>query len=339
MRRLASALERWRAHPASLTLLIVAALALGAWGAMCGESAGITTFTALPGENDMEVQATVLARVQAGESYYRVVLDELQRRGYPTGSPLNFRLPTLVWFLAWLPSLQAAAAVLLLLGAATAALWSRRFLRDGRPRMLWLVVPLTLTMAPLWLHGGAIHLNDLWAGQLIALSLAAWAAGLLPLSVVAGAAAVLIRELALPYVLVMGTVAFLSGHRRETFAWVAATAGVLVLVACHALYASQLAPSGARQDGWVALGGWCFALRTARMNPLLMLLPNWLHAALVSFLIAGAWQWRSAPGQRVALMLTLYLAVFLVVGRPDNFYWGLLIAPILPLGALGWRRT
>lgn len=340
MTSLGRALERWRAQPTWLKRLLVAALALGAWGAMCGESAGITTFTALPGQNDMEVQATVLARVQAGESYYRVVLDELQRRGYPTGSPFNFRLPTLVWFLALFPSPDGSAStVLVLLGVATAALWSRRWLKDGRPRGLWFAVPLTLTMLPLWLHGGAIHLNDLWAGQLIALSLAAWAAGFLPLSVVAGTAAVLIRELALPYLLVMGTMAFLSGHRREAWAWVAATAGVLILVAWHALYASQLAPSGARQDGWVALGGWCFALRTARMNPLLMLLPNWLHAALVSFLIAGAWKWRSAPGQRVAVMLTLYLAVFLVVGRPDNFYWGLLIAPILPLGALGWRRT
>jgi hypothetical protein len=244
-----------------------------------------------------------------------------------------------VWFLALLPSVQAGIAVMWLLGVAPAACWSRCFLQEGRPRMLWLAVPLTLTLGPLWLHGGAIHLNDLWAGQLIALSLAAWAAGLLPLSVMAGAAAVLVRELALPYVLVMGTVALLSGHRREAWTWLAATAGVLVLVAWHALYAGQLAPSGARQDGWVALGGWCFALRTARMNPLLMLLPNWLHATLVSFLLAGAWQWRSAPGQRVALMLTLYLAAFLVVGRPDNFYWGLLIAPILPLGALGWRRT
>lgn len=339
MTPLTSALGRWRAHSASWKALLAGAIALAIWGAMCGEAAEITTFTALPGENDIEVQATVLARVRTGESYYGVVLDELQRRGYPTGSAFNFRLPTLVWFFALMPSLQVSAAVLLLLGAATAALWSRCFLQEGRPRVLWLAVPLTLTMGPLWLHSGAIHLNDLWAGQLIALSLAAWAAGLLPVSVLAGAAAVLVRELALPYVLVMGTVALLSGHRREAWAWGAATAGVLVLVAWHALYASQLAPSDARQDGWVALGGWCFALRTARMNPLLMLLPNWLHAALVSFLIAGAWMWRSASGRRVAVVVTLYLAAFLAVGRPDNFYWGLLIAPILPLGALGWRRT
>ncbi len=339
MRPLTSVLARARAQPAWSKGLLAVALGLGVWGALCGESAEITTFTALPGENDIEVQATVLARVQGGERYYQVVLDELQRRGYPTGSPFNFRLPTLVWFLALLPSMRARTAVMLLLGVATAALWSQSFVRQGRPRLLWLAVPLTGTMLPIWLHGGAIHLNDLWAGQLIALSLAARAAGFLPLSVASGAAAVLIRELALPYVLIMGVAAFLSGHRREAWAWAAATAGVLALVAGHVLYAGRLAPSDTLRSGWVALGGWCFALRTARMNPVLMLLPNWLHAALVSGLIAGAWLWRSTSGQRVALVITCYLAFFVVVGRPDNFYWGLLIAPILPLGALGWRRT
>jgi hypothetical protein len=339
MTPLTSAFQRWRAQPAWSKALLAGAFALVIWGATCGEAAEITTFTALPGENDIEVQATVLARVRIGESYYRVVLDELQRRGYPTGSPFNFRLPTLVWFLALLPSMQAGTAVMLLLGVATTALWSRSFLRQGPPRLWWLAVPLTWTMLPIWLHGGAIHLNDLWAGQLMALSLAARAAGFLPLSVASGAAAVLVRELALPYILIMGAAAVLTGRRREAWAWAGATAGVLALVAWHALYASRLAPSDALQSGWVALGGWCFALRTARMNPLLMLLPNWLHAALVSFLIAGAWMWRSASGQRVALVVTLYLAAFLAVGRPDNFYWGLLIAPILPLGALGWRRT
>ncbi len=339
MRPLTGLLARWRAEPFWSKAIVAAAFGLAVWGALCGESAEITTFTALPGENDMEVQATVLDRVRAGEPYYRVVLDELERRGYPTGSPFNFRLPTLVWFFAVLPSMRASTVVMLCLGAATAGLWSRHLLRQGRPRALWLLGPFALTMLPIWMHDGAIHLNDLWSGQLIALSIAAWAAGALPLSIASGAVAVLVRELALPYLIVMGAAAVVAGHRREAWAWAGASVGVLILVVWHALFASQLTPDGARQDGWVTLGGWCFALRTARMNPVLMLLPNWLHAALVSFLVAGAWMWRSAPGLRVALMLTFYLSVFVVVGRPDNFYWGLLIAPILPLGALGWRRT
>jgi hypothetical protein len=74
------------------------------------------------------------------------------------------------------------------------------------------------------------------------------------------------------------------------------------------------------------------------MNPVLMHLPDWFHAFAVSALLAGVWMWRGAAARPVALVLTAFLGLFLLVGRPDNSYWGLLIAPILPLGVLGWGR-
>jgi hypothetical protein len=332
------ALRRWQTQPAFTRSVQIAAFLLAVWGATCGESAGITAFTALPGENDIEVQATVLKRVQAGESYYAAVVDELHRRGYPTSSPFNFRLPSLVWFLAALPSLRTGVFLLLVLGTLTAVLWGRHFVQAAWPRALWLAIPLSLTMCPIWLNVTAVHLNDLWTGQFIALSLAAWAGGMLPLSLAAGAAAALIRELAWPYLAVMAIAALVAGHRREALGWTVAAGVALLAFAAHVYATIGLGPPDALRSGWVAGGGWCFALRTARMNALLMLLPTWLHAGLVSFAVAGAWMWRAAPGRRLAAILTMYVAVFLVVGRPDNFYWGLLIAPILPLGVMGWSR-
>jgi hypothetical protein len=74
------------------------------------------------------------------------------------------------------------------------------------------------------------------------------------------------------------------------------------------------------------------------MNPVLMLLPTWLHALLVPTLLAGAWMWHTPAGRRLAATVTVYVGVFLIVGRPDNFYWGLLIVPMLPMGALGWAK-
>ncbi len=316
--------------------LAAAALVLAAWGATCGEAAGITLFTAQPGENDIEVQATVLARVRAGESYYAVVVDELHRRGYPTSSPFNFRLPALVWFLALMPRPGAAVLVLIGLGILTALCWGAYLVRERRSRRWWLALPLAATMLPVWTNPNAVHLNDLWTGQLIALSLAARVCGRLPLALVSAALATLVRELAWPYVLAMGTVAWLLGHRRETWAWLAVMGVGLAVFALQVAATRGLGPPDALQSGWVAVGGWCFALRTARMNPVLMLLPTWLHAVLVSACLAGVWLWRSTAGRRVAVILTLYVVCFLVVGRPDNFYWGLLIAPILPLGAVGW---
>jgi hypothetical protein len=110
------------------------------------------------------------------------------------------------------------------------------------------------------------------------------------------------------------------------------------VIAWHTVYVRDLLSPYGLPDQWVVAGGWCFALRTTRMNPLLMHLPGWLHAAVVSLLVAGAWTWNARGARRFALVLTAFLSVFLLVGRPDNSYWGLLIAPILPLGLFGWAR-
>jgi hypothetical protein len=47
--------------------------------------------------------------------------------------------------------------------------------------------------------------------------------------------------------------------------------------------------------------------------------------------LAGA---EDARARRAAVIVAGYLAGFLVVGRPDNYYWGLLYAPLLPVGFL-----
>jgi hypothetical protein len=38
-------------------------------------------------------------------------------------------------------------------------------------------------------------------------------------------------------------------------------------------------------------------------------------------------------GRLICLAALAYLAAFAVVGRPENFYWGLLAAPLLVWGA------
>ena len=58
-----------------------------------------------------------------------------------------------------------------------------------------------------------------------------------------------------------------------------------------------------------------------------------------ALLLAGAGMWQAPAGRRLAATLAVYFVLFLIVGRPDNFYWGLLIVPVLPLGALGWTKA
>jgi hypothetical protein len=328
----------WRRQsPLARTAQLVAAV-LFVWGATCGDASDITAGPVAPPTSDIDNQAAVLARVSAGEPYYPVVIEETRGRGYPTNSPFNVRLPTLVWLLSLLPSLRAATAILLALAMATTLLWCGHFFTQRRRAAMFLAVPLTMTMLPIWLYDRAVHLNDVWAGQLIALSLAAHAAGVLPLSLVAGAAAVLVRELALPYVFAMALAALWQGGRREAWLWGVVGTIAAAALAWHTVQVRDFLSPYGLPNQWIVAGGWCFALRTARMNPVLMHLPDWFHAFAVSALLAGVWMWRGAAARPVALVLTAFLGLFLLVGRPDNSYWGLLIAPILPLGVLGWGR-
>ena len=51
--------------------------------------------------------------------------------------------------------------------------------------------------------------------------------------------------------------------------------------------------------------------------------------------IIGLWVWRHPAAMPIALTVTAYALIFLCIGRPDNWYWGFLIAPIWPLGLVG----
>jgi hypothetical protein len=79
-------------------------------------------------------------------------------------------------------------------------------------------------------------------------------------------------------------------------------------------------------------GGLDFVLLTVRMNSLLFAAPP---AALWLFLLVsliGLAQRSDATSRLCCLAALLYLLAFAFVGRPENFYWGLLYAPLLPWG-------
>jgi hypothetical protein len=60
----------------------------------------------------------------------------------------------------------------------------------------------------------------------------------------------------------------------------------------------------------------------------------WAVALLLPFCLLGLAHWKSSLGTRTGLTVAAYALVFMVAGRPNNFYWGVLYAPILSLGLL-----
>jgi hypothetical protein len=231
-----------------------------------------------------------------------------------------------------LPTPAWSNAILVALYALTCLLWCVALRDRLHLRMIALVVFFLSTMLAVVVSPDLALFHEVWAGELIALSLAAGACRLRSLSLAAGGAAVSIRELAVPYIVVMAVIAWRDRRRREAAGWVAILGGFCLFFAWHASQVSRFVPEGAPANSWIRFGGWCFVLRTAAANPLFFVLPTWAAAFYIPFASWGLWRW----SPRVAAVVTLYLGAFMIGGRTDNWYWGYVVAPLLPLGAVGW---
>ena len=305
-------------------------------GALCAYRGG-TDPPPPNGSHDPSLFAAVVERVRAGETYYPVMGEELHARGYQSGSPFNWRLPTLTVFQSLLPSLWTSTLALTALSLAACWLWLRSQTKSALPARAGFGIAL-VTALPLWpwFSSSSIVLHDLWAGQLIFLSLACWASGRWIPSVGVGWLALAVREHSAVFVVVMGVAALLERRPREAAAWLLGLAGFAAFEVWHVQQLRPFIMPGPPEPGWLSLGGWCFVLLTARVNVLLLIAPGWILAAFVPWAVAGLLVWRSAEGRRVAGTVGAYLGLFCALGRPDNWYWGLLVAPLLPLAAAGW---
>jgi len=187
-----------------------------------------------------------------------------------------------------------------------------------------------------------------WAGLLIALSLALRRPDGWVLSVLIGLLAALTRDIAAAYLLVMAVMAWKDGRRREAAAWIAVLAVFAGALAAHAgAVQARLLPGDGVSPGWLAIGGWRFILQMGRWNAIVAAAPRWVAAALMPAALLGLAMWRHPLGERLALTVLGYTVAFAIFGRATNTYWGLLIAPLWPLGLLIapravvvlWRRV
>jgi hypothetical protein len=299
-----------------------------------------------PGFSDVQLYHEDVAFARHPSSYYARVTDEQRRRDYPVRPFVTVRLPTLAFLLAWLPGGEATGRILLgTLAVAVAGLWTVRLATPlGAPGAALAGVALAGGVVGAFTFNGDL-MHDCWAGLLIALSLALYPGdggarrGLrLGASVAASVAAATIRELALPFLAVMALMALVERRPREALLWLGAIGFCGLILAAHALAVLRHTLPGDLGMDWVRLGGWGFVLAANRWNAFVTLRP-WLPAALVPIALLGSLAWSGPVGRRLAFTLLGYCAGFLVVGRPENTYWGLLIAPLLPIGWAGAAAT
>lgn len=288
-----------------------------------------------PGDGDVALYTEIVERVREGENYYVVTGDELFTHGYPVKPFLTWRLPTAAWLIASMPNNIVAVVLMRMLAVAVGFAWIWRL------RSLVGIWPKVVASGLLFASGligcaapNGIFFQETWAMLLISGALAVRTERTWVWSVLLGTLAMLFRELALPLGCAMLACAFFERRRAETLGWAAGIALFAVALTLHAIAVNNTpVPTVARaSQGWLVLGGWSFVLSASQWNVLAALLPKAAVPVMVPLALLGLAAWNDRLGNRIALMIGMYVGAFLVVGRPDNDYWGLIYAPFIPLG-------
>lgn len=309
-------------------------------------------------KNDIDLYFAEAVAVHDGAGYYETAYRELTNRGYPTRSVFNWRTPLPMWLVSQLPDPQTGrwliglpAIALVLCGA-----WLVR--REGAfGEALIAGTLLGGTAIPVF-SGVQFVMPVLWGGVLIGLSLCCFGlkspasadvqTNRLPLSnrwssresrftylaVGCGIAAAFFRDLAVGYCLLMLLYAAANRRWREVLAW---TAGLAVYAAFFAWHATRVADyltadGGVHGGDWIQAGGAAFLIACAHVSGFLLVLPQWCAAIFLAFAVFGLIGWKSETGFRALLTAGGYLAVFSIVGKDVNQYWGALVAPLLVMG-------
>lgn len=280
---------------------------------------------------DFELYSRIHARVANGEPYYGAALLEQRANAFPTRPFVTVRLPTLAYAHKAIGARGVQlAGIALLIGCVIAAL---ALLKSA-------TLPEKVGAALLVLLGGAgvfaeqaAFIHELLAGLLLSLALLVYRPTRWWPSLLLAALALLLRELALPFVLLW--LAFAIGQRRwgEAGALVAVIALFAAYMALHYFNVSiRLGVEDRPSPGWNALNGPALPLLSLSLLPPYSLVPLALGAPLGVLSLFG-WAGR---GGRIAAFAALWFAGFALAislfARAENFYWIMLILPAFAAG-------
>jgi hypothetical protein len=285
---------------------------------------------------DLILYARIVERLRAGDTYYAAAADSLRAGNYPLKPFVTFRLPSLAMLQAALPPWASPVCLYLLAAFAFFAWLSRLRLMFQPGAPLVIAAVLIACGFAMLIKPGLVAFHEPWAGLMIALSLALRTEDRWLASVGAGLCAMLLRETAALYVLVMMGTAMIDRRPREAIAWGMA---MLSFAGAVALHAHQVAAVVTAEDpaspGWTGMLGVGFLLNVMRDTSSLSLLPHASGSVLAALALFG---WVAAPGplaRRVGLTIAAYGLLLALFCRIDTYYWALMLAPVFLLG-LAW---
>jgi len=321
-------------------VLLAALIALGAAFPAPRLTNGLPTRPAGQGAHapqsiNVPLYSGIIERVRAGQPYETTAVAAQRAGGFPLRPFVTVRPPALALIMARLPDLATANLLMRLLAIAVVAAWTVRLIPAGRGPVWLAWVPLMVFTGVAWaIPGLTLALfHECWTGLLIALSLALRTDRRFLASALVGLLAALIRELAMPYLLVMAVLALAGRRRSEAAAYTASLAVSLAALALHAAAVVSLTtPHDLASPGWVKFGGWPFVMATGQWNLLALLLGKPVAAVITPLALAGALSRTDAIGLRLAALLFGYTLGFMAIGQPNDFGWGFVVAPLIGVG-------
>ena len=284
-------------------------------------------------DDDLAFYDRVIERVGHGENYYDFIVEEQRARDYPVRPGLAVRLPTLAWIHASLGEPAMIALAIALLFACIWAWWKRLGEEPGGVRFRLLGTALMAMGGSLGLNRSFFVLHELWAGMLIALAFGLHRPGRWGAALFVAALALALRELVLPFVLLMAAMAAWRKDWREATAWIMLVAVFAAIMAWHlSLIAGQEVPSDPVGPDWLVLRGLSGWLGNIVLSSNLRLLPHELASPVVILMALGWAGWKSSAGTTGTFLYLGYGLAFMLAGRANNFYWGAVVAPAMFIG-------
>ena len=337
----------WDRWPARILLLVVAALLVLAAIAplsatLDGKPSEVPSLigdgapngqTESERDEDLAFYDRVIERIGHGENYYDFIVEEQRARDYPVRPGLAVRLPTLAWIHASLGEPAMIALAVALLFACIWAWWKRLGEEPGGARFRLLGTALMAMGGSLGLNRSFFVLHELWAGMLIALAFGLHRPGRWGAALFVAALALALRELVLPFVLLMAAMAAWRKDWREATAWIMLVAVFAAIMAWHlSLIAGQEVPSDPVGPDWLVLRGLSGWLGNIVLSSNLRLLPHELASPVVILMALGWAGWKSSAGTTGTFLYLGYGLAFMLAGRANNFYWGAVVAPAMFIG-------
>ena len=337
----------WDRWPARILLLVVAALLVLAAiaplsASLDGKPSEVPSLigdgapngqTESERDDDLAFYDRVIERVEHGENYYDFIVEEQRARDYPVRPGLAVRLPTLAWIHASLGEPAMIALAVALLFACIWAWWKRLGEEPGGARFRLLGTALMAMGGSLGLNRSFFVLHELWAGMLIALAFGLHRPGRWGAALFVAALALALRELVLPFVLLMAAMAAWRKDWREATAWIMLVAVFAAIMVWHlSLIAVQEVPSDPVGPDWLVLRGLSGWLGNIVLSSNLRLLPHELASPVVILMALGWAGWKSSAGTTGTFLYLGYGLAFMLAGRANNFYWGAVVAPAMFIG-------